>query len=135
LPVKNRPNGLFRAYDPARPEQDGLTAAEIKEFDFAIPRDVSYSNGVFMTAGQHKGMMLLTMLHHADTDIKAVVYADDNPRHVGNVFKAGVDRGLEITSFQYQREDERVRRFKDGDKCDVYCRWKKLNRVLEEVCE
>jgi hypothetical protein len=135
LPVKNRPNGLFRAYDPAKPEQDGLTAAEIKEFNLGSPRDVSYSNGVFMTAGQHKGMMLLTMLHHADRDIKAVVYADDNPRHVANVFKAAVDRGLEVTSFQYLREVERVRRFKKSDKCDVYCRWKKLNRVLEEVCE
>jgi hypothetical protein len=135
LAVKDRPNGLFLAYDPAKPERDGLTAEEIKEFKLGTPRSASYSNGVFMTAGQHKGMMLLTMLHHAGSNIKAIVYADDNLKHVGNVYKATVDRGLEITSFQYQHEDERVRRFKDGNKCDVYCRWKKLNCVLEEVCK
>ena len=44
---------------------------------------MSYANGMFMTAGQHKGIMLLTLLNDATRDIKAVVYVDDNVRHVG----------------------------------------------------
>jgi hypothetical protein len=95
---------------------------------------VSYENGLFMTAGQHKGIMLLTLLNSSPRDIKAIVYADDNVRHVGNVFSAAVDRNLEIATFHYQREDVRVQRFQYGNKCDVYCRWRKLSRSLEAVC-
>ena len=64
--VHDVPGGDYLAYDPANPEQDGLTADEIKTFKLAEPRPVSYANGIFMTAGQHKGIMLLTLLHHAD---------------------------------------------------------------------
>ncbi len=133
LEVRDVPNGLFLAYDPSRPEDDGLSPQEIVKHELVEPRPVSYVNGVFMTAGQHKGMMLLTLLHHADRDIKAVVYADDNPRHLTSVFAAAADRNIEITTFDYQREDARVRRFTASDKCDVYCRWLKLRRTLEEV--
>jgi hypothetical protein len=133
--VRDVPNGLFLAYDPDRPEDDGLTTREVTAYKLQSPRPVSYVNGLFMTAGQHKGMMLLTLLHHADRDIKAIVYADDNPRHVANVFVAANDRKLEVSSFHYRHEDEIVRRFTSSDKCDVYCRWKKLRQALEDVFE
>lgn len=134
LPV-NMTSGTYLAYDPAKPEQDGLTAKEIELFDLQSPRPVSYANGVFMTAGQHKGIMLLTLLQHSPRDIQAIVYVDDNVRHVGNVFSAAIDRNLEVSSFHYQREDVRVQRFQYGNKCDVYCRWRKLSRTLDVVCE
>ena len=77
--------------------------------------------------------MLLTLLHHADRDIKAMVYVDDNVRHVGNVFSAAVDRNLEVSSFQYQHEDVRVQRFQYGDKGDVTRRWHRLRDTLQAV--
>ena len=61
-----------------------------------------------MTAGQHKGIMLLTLLHHAKRDIKAIVYVDDNVRHVGNVFSAATSRQKEITCMDYQHEDAQM---------------------------
>jgi hypothetical protein len=94
---------------------------------------VSYSNGLFMTAGQHKGIMLLTLLADTEREIRAVVYVDDNVRHVGNVFSAAVDRGLEVSVFHYQREDLRVRRFQYGDKQDVDSRWRALKRSIDEA--
>jgi hypothetical protein len=114
LAVRDVPGSSYLAYDPDNPEQDGLTAEEIRLFDLSSPRPVSYENGIFMTAGQHKGMMLLTLLHHAVADIQAIMYIDDNVRHVGNVFSAAVDRNIEVSSFHYQREDVRVVRGRHG---------------------
>jgi hypothetical protein len=131
LPVRGVPRGPYHAYDPANPERDGLTAAEVVAYKLQEPRPVSYSNGVFMTAGQHKGIMLLTLLNDAQRDIEAVVYVDDNVRHVGNVFSAAVDRNLEVSVFHYQREDLRVQRFQYSDKREVDARWRALERSLE----
>jgi hypothetical protein len=130
LPVRGVPKGTYLAYDPAKPEQDGLTAAEIVAFKLPPPRPVSYTNGLFMTAGQHKGIMLLTLLKDATRDIKAVVYVDDNVRHVGNVFSSAVDRGLDVASIHYQHEDTRVQRFNYSDKRDVQAGWKAIEREL-----
>ena len=76
-----------------------------------------------MTAGQHKGMMLLTLLKNSNRDIKAIVYVDDNVRHVGSVFSAAVARNIEVSSFQYQHEDARVQRFQYSDKANMDAEW------------
>ena len=76
-----------------------------------------------MTAGQHKGMMLMTLLKKSPRDVKAVVYVDDNVRHVGAVFSAAAERNIEVSSFQYQREDTRVQRFQYGDKANMDAEW------------
>jgi hypothetical protein len=133
LPVKGLPGGRYLAYDPANPEKDGLTALEVKLLNLAEPRPVSYENGVFMTAGQHKGVMLMTLIKHSDRDIKAIVYVDDNVRHVGNVFSSALDRKLDVSSFQYQREDTRVQKFQYGDKNEVTRRWHRLRDTLQDV--
>lgn len=133
LSVRDVPGGAYLAFDPAKPEQDGLTADEIKTYKLDEPRPVSYEDGVFMTAGQHKGIMLLTLLHHTDREVKAVVYVDDNVRHVGNVFSAALARKLDISSFQYQHEDVRVQRFQYGDKSEVTRGWHRLRDTIDAV--
>ena len=61
-----------------------------------------------MTSGQNKGAMLLMLLHQAKEQPEAVVYDDDNIRHVANVYTAVRDRGNEITAFHYtKRRSER----------------------------
>ena len=87
LPVHDVPGGNYLAVRSGRPgEETASPPRRSTTFKLGEPRPVSYANGIFMTAGQHKGVMLLTLLHDADRDIKAVVYVDDNVRHVGNVF-------------------------------------------------
>ena len=88
-----------------------------------------------MTAGQHKGIMLLTLLHHTKRVIQAIVYVDDNVRHVGNVSSAAVDRDLEVSSFHYQHEDVRVQRFQYGDKGDADGRWRTVQRAIHQSFE
>jgi hypothetical protein len=131
LPVSNVPTGTFLAYDPSDPEKDGLTAAELVIYKLPEPRPVSYANGLFLTAGQHKGIMLLTLLTDSPREIKAVIYADDNLRHVGNVFSAGIARNLDVSSFHYQAEDTRVQRFNYSDKKDVDRGWRAVERELK----
>ena len=80
-----------------------------------------------MTAGQHKGAMLLTLLHDAGDDVDAIVYDDDNIRHVGNVFSAAIARNIEAMVFHYQREDTRVQRFQYSDKREVDDAWAAVN--------
>lgn len=126
LPVHDVQTKEYLAYNPKQPEKDGLTAAEIAKYKLTSPRPVLYTNGIFMTAGQHKGMMLLTLLHKAKRDIKAIVYVDDNVRHVGAVFSAAVARNIDVSSFQYQHEDMVVQRFAYGDKREVDEAWRAI---------
>jgi hypothetical protein len=127
LPVPDVPQGTFFAYDPANPEADGISATEIVAYKLPDPKPVSYADGLFMTAGQHKGIMLLTLLNDSPRDIKAVVYVDDNVKHVGNVFSAAVARNLDIASFHFQGEDTRVQKFNYSDKQDVDRRWRAIS--------
>lgn len=133
LPVRDIPGGTYLPYDLDDPAADGLTKNDVAAFHLEEPRRVSYEHGIMMTAGQSKGAMLLTILHRAEMAVQAVVYDDDNIRHVGYVFAAIAGRGQEITAFHYTREDTHIKRFQYGDKEDVGRRWRKLNRTLEEV--
>jgi len=135
LPVAGLPGGNYLPYDLENLPEDGLAENDFAAFQLVDPKPVSYENGIFLTAGQPKGAMLLTILHYAEPDIRAVVYADDRIRHVAYVFAAMVSRDLEIKAFHYTREEPRMKRFQYGDKDDVDRRWRKLNRVLEEVLE
>lgn len=133
LPVNDIPGGDYFPYDLDDLEADGLTRQDAVAFKLADPRRVSYANGIYMTAGQAKGAMLLALLTYAEPDIRAIVYVDDNIRHVAYIFAAAGGRGKEITSLHYTREDENVKRFQYSDKDEVSQRWKKLNHTLEEV--
>jgi hypothetical protein len=135
LPVRNLPGGSYLPYDLGDLEADGLTEQDVTAFDMTEPKPVTYENGIYMTAGQPKGAMILSLLHHADADIRAIVYADDHMRHVAYVFAAVAGRGDEITGFHYTREEPRVKRFQYGDKEEVGRRWRRLSRALEEVLE
>jgi hypothetical protein len=135
LPVRDLPGGSYLPYDLDDLEADGLTERDVSAFGLTEPKRVTYETGIYMTAGQSKGAMLRAILHHADADIRAVVYADDVIRHVAYVFAAVAGRGDEITGFHYTREEPRIKRFQYGDKEEVTRDWRKLNRALEEIFE
>jgi hypothetical protein len=135
LPVRNLPGGSYLPYDLDDLAADGLTERDVSAFGLTEPKPVTYENGIYMTAGQSKGAMLRAILHHADADIRAVVYADDVIRHVAYVFAAVAGRGGEVTGFHYTREEPRIKRFQYGDKEEVARDWRKLNRALQDVFE
>lgn len=135
MTVQNVPCGVYKPYDLEAIEQSGLTAEEAELFRLSKPRGVSFGDGVFMTAGQHKGAMLITMLARCPHTFKAVIFVDDHGRHVLRVYDALTRRGLDVTCLHYQREDDNVKRFRYCDKVEVTARWQRLQETLDAVFE
>ena len=134
--MQGLPGGNFIPYDAEDPVKDGLTKAEIERFHLSKPRPISYENGVMMTAGQHKGAMLLTILHDAAADVDAVVYNDDNTLHVANVYAAMLDRATRKSPPFITRTRSRLRKSSNtAARKTSTARWNKLSRVLEEVLQ
>ncbi len=135
LPTSNLPSGAYAPYDLESIEDSGLTPDEARRFRLKPPRSVSYSHGVMMTAGQHKGAMLLTVLARSPQKYASIIFVDDHGRHVLRVYDALTARGIEISTFHYKREDDNVNRFEYCDKQDVTRRWRKLDKTVEVVFE
>ncbi|MEN1680123.1 MAG: DUF2608 domain-containing protein [Planctomycetota bacterium] len=133
LPTKGFPCGVFTPYDLDAIEQSGITKEEARRFQLGKPRGVSFSGGVFMAAGQHKGAMLLSVLARCDEEFAAVIFVDDHGRHIVRVYDALAGRGVEVASIHYQREDANVDRFNYGDKQDVARKWRRLEKTLDAV--
>ena len=124
LPVKDVPGGAHLPYDPADPTAAGLTPEEVTAFQLGTPRPVSYGGGIYMVAGQNKGAMLLVLLPHVMTEVKAVVFADDNQRNIDRVYLATTARHIEATVFRYHREDANVRAFEHSGKWECIRHWR-----------
>jgi len=133
LPVRCPTTATYLPYDPLQPAESGLTSEEIESLAPNAPSPVSYSHGIMMTAGQHKALMLISLLHRAEgKKIKAVVYTDNRPDHVAGVFAQLLQRGLKVVGLVYQREDDNVQAFKYGDKAAVSRRWKQMSHATIE---
>jgi len=123
----------FFPFDKERPYQHGLSPSIIAQL--GSPRKASFSKGIFMTAGQHKGYMLRTLIARDPNapDYKAIVFADDHCKHSKNMLTAFKDSGIEIHAFQYTREKPNVDRFEASDKIEVIRQWDALNAQLKEI--
>ena len=109
LPVRNLPGGTLSCRTTwTNLEADGLTSRTSLHSSLTEPRPVTYENGIYMTAGQPKGAMLLSILHHAEQISEPIVYADDHIRHVAYVFAAVAGRELEITGHFTTRAKSRA---------------------------
>lgn len=130
------PTETHLPYEPGALVDCGVTLEEAGLFGIdpdKAPREVSFAEGVYMTSGQHKGAMLLTILHRAKRSPKAVVFVDDHGRHVNRVFDTLVRRGIECTAIHYGREDVNVDRFRYSDKSGVTQQWLRLKAALEGI--
>ena len=106
------------------------------------PRLVTYSNGIYLTAGQHKGYMLKTLLARADrgsksvdahADFAALVFVDDHEKHTNRVHEAFRNSSLDVATFRYSREDGNVEKFKNSTKNHVVRDWNLLKAFTETV--
>ena len=77
-------------------------------------RDTLYESGVYLTAGQNKGEMLLALLQATGTALpKAIVMADDKQANLQDVLDALAGQAASVQALRYNREDARVAAF-DG---------------------
>lgn len=132
--------GNYLPYDVDRIEDSGLTRAEAmawrgKNGKISPPREVSFNEDVYMTAGQHKGAMLGMLLHKSGNveRIRAIVFIDDTPKNIKAVREAFEDfNDIKVATFHYTHEDENVRQFNenvDGHKNIAAKQWRKLRRT------
>ncbi|RIK75903.1 MAG: hypothetical protein DCC67_14655 [Planctomycetota bacterium] len=123
---------VFVPYRRESLEASGLTQAEFAAWRLKdVPDQVSYGNGIYMVAGQHKGAMLAVLLERAAQSFKAMVLVDQD-RQVRRLFDALSRRDYEVTAFDYQREEARVKAFQYGDQSAATRQWRRLNRILAE---
>ncbi len=78
-------------------------------------RKVIYQEGVFLTAGQHKGAMLRILLYKASFLPKAIFFVDDHLKHSDSVQQAFAGQELSLYSFRYSHEDQNVNSFIQGE--------------------
>ncbi len=94
-------------------------------------RNARYEDGVFLTAGQHKGEMLKALLEKTATlwpDV--IVMADDKERNLRAVMDTFEGSGTAVHAWRYSREDGAVNSF-DRDKATEL--WLQIRPVLRQV--
>ncbi len=125
----------FLPYDLDDLAAVGMSTKEAEAMKLKPAKAATYRDGIFMTAGQHKGAMLIAMLHRAAKPYKAIVYVDDHNHHVVRVMDALLRRGLDVSGFHYLREENLVDAFRFSDKAEVSRQWRRLDRTLKRIFE
>lgn len=101
------------------------------------PELVSFQNALYMTSGQHKGMMLKMLLDQADyfngNAHKAILFVDDTHKHVVDVYNTLCSTGIELSLFHYTHEEPSVKQFQNSDKSSLYHKWQHLLRAIQPL--
>ena len=132
--------GLFMPFDPERPNAHGLNQEIISKIGSRRSL-VTYSNGIYMTAGQHKGHMLRTLIARRTQDaagetppsFEAIVFVDDHDKHCSRMHEAYEDAPLDLVTFHYTREAGNVENFRNSSKRHVIEDWDRLKDFIEGV--
>lgn len=96
-------------------DDSGIGPGGIPADDFIPPsgkRASRYEDGVFLTAGQHKGDMLYDLLELTNTAMPSVVVmADDKVRNLQAVIDRFKPLGVPVRAWRYAGEDQNVDQF------------------------
>jgi hypothetical protein len=113
----------------------------VYELKLSKSRPVIYQDGVYFTAGQHKGAMLRLLLSKKQylNKIMAVVFIDDSyEKHIPGMIMALDNVGIENFAYGYDAEKEIVDEFTDNiepkikvknEWCDIVKTLPKLNKL------
>jgi len=94
-------------------------------------RTARYEDGVFLTAGQHKGDMLRALLEKTGTPRPAVVVmADDKERNLRAVMETFEGTGTAVHAWRYSREDGVVSSFDRDEATEL---WLQIKPALRKV--
>jgi hypothetical protein len=85
---------------------------------------VVYDQGLFMTTGQDKGLVLLDLLRRLDLHYDRVVLVDDGRKNIDNMQVALRDAGIDYVGLHYLRVDKTV------DEADAKAGWQAWRQLL-----
>jgi hypothetical protein len=90
-----------------------------------------YEDGVFMTAGQHKGQMLYALLQKTGTELpKVIVIADDKQKNMEAMKETFSALDVPVRAWRYSGEDENVVGF-DPEKANT--EWASIEDALRQI--
>jgi len=94
-------------------------------------RPALYEDGVFLTAGQHKGAMLQALLEITGTPAPALIFmVDDKAYNLQYVLDSFVNTTTSVQAYRYNREDPVLRRFDAHQAAD---QWQLLLPALQQM--
>lgn len=132
------PKGGFPStYIPYK--MDDLKASGITKDEAAVSklrkaRKVSFMNGLMMTSGLNKGIMLKTILNKTKSNFKAIIFADDHKKHTVRVQAVmGNKKDIELVTYRYGKIDGIVNKFKSEDKKPVIKALTTFNKAVNSV--
>ena len=88
---------------------------------------VAYDQGVFMTAGQDKGLVLRDLLRRLDLHYDRVVLVDDGEANISNMRAALREAGIDYLGLHYTRVDKTLRA---ADATAARSGWQAWQRLL-----
>jgi len=122
-----RRNGIS-FWPNALPPQQGFSESFIPE---GGSRPARYEDGVFLTAGQDKGVMTRALLEKTGTPVPSViVIADDKSENLKNVMAAFQGTDTAVHAWRYSREDANVAAFDPGKAAEE---WDALRPALIKI--
>ena len=90
-----------------------------------------YEDGVFLTAGQHKGEMLQALLQKTNTRLPTVIIvADDNQKNLDAIKETFNAMNIPVHAWLYTGEDENVAAF---DPEQAHSQWKSIEAALRQI--
>ena len=90
-----------------------------------------YEDGVFLTAGQHKGEMLHSLLQKTNTRMPtAIIVADDNQKNLDAIKETFNAMNVPVHAWRYIGEDENVATF---DPEQAHSQWKSIEPALRQI--
>ena len=122
-----RRNGFSFSYSAIGP-QGGYAEPfmPVKDGRFSL-----YEDGVFLTAGQHKGQMLYSLLEKIGYGIPSVIImADDKQKNLDAVKETFSALDVPVLAWRYTREDENVSQF---DPEQANSQWKAVEVPLRQI--
>jgi len=115
----------------AIPPQRGWPETFVPE---AGSRPALYEDGVFLTAGQHKGLMLKALLEKSGGEWPSIiVMADDKAENLAAVMETFTGTGTWIHAWRYTREDENVAAFNAAEAAQQWDALRPALEIIEEV--
>lgn len=94
-------------------------------------RESRYEDGVFLTAGQHKGRMLYALLRKTGTSLPTViVMADDKQKNLDAVKETFSALEVPVHAWRYTGEDDNVRNF---DPEQAHAEWGDIKDALLRI--
>ncbi len=131
-PKKGYP-GVFKPYNLKSPKKFGLTKADLNKSGNKKSRKASYMNGLFMTSGMNKGLMLKALLHKTGSKFKSIIFADDHIKHTKRMQQIlGDKKNIDLVTYRYGAIDPQVKAFKNGNKKEVIEAWKNFKSLKEK---